>query len=368
MGGKKPSTLALLGAYPPPYGGVTIHTRRLCRLFEERGVDYILYNAASEAENGKRILSVYRNRHLWMIWYAFFGKEPVVYILSPRLMSWMLGAFLATVRGKKVVLRIQNSRLIDWCGKPSLRRFLAVFSLRRFSQIISVNREIYEQLIAVGVNPKRAHVFPGFLPPVQSDLEHHSVMPDIWQFMASHAPVITANGKISFYQGEDLYGLDHLIELAIQLKPEYPNLGIIFCFSDYSGEHQSYLDELLSKATDNGVLSNVLFNTRSGPFLPILKEGDLFVRPTNTDGDANSIREALYLGIPTIASDAVDRPPGVVIFKSRDITHFVEQVRGGLSQKKEKEKLDRVIDPITQTLIEKYIAIFTDLCKEHVRT
>lgn len=355
--------LALLGGYPPPYGGVTIHTRRLCWLLEERGVDYIVYNAASKAGNCKRVLSVYHNRHLWMLWYALYGKEPVVYILSPRLLSWLFGAFLAKVRGKKVIVRIQNSRLIDWCGKASLRRFIAAFSLRRITQVISVNQEICEQLITIGVSPEKVHVFPGFLPPVPSDLDPHSVKSDVWKFLASHGPVITANGKISFYQGEDLYGLDHLIELAIQLKPDYPNIGIIFCFSDFSDENQKYLDILLSKAKDNDVLDSVFFNTCSGPFLPILKEGDLFVRPTNTDGDANSIREALYLGIPTIASDAVVRPQGVVLFKSRNISHFVEKVKLILSSKKEKEKLGSIIDPLSKMLIEKYVNVFTSICR-----
>jgi glycosyltransferase involved in cell wall biosynthesis len=354
---RKTPTLALLGSYPPPYGGVTIHTRRLCRLFEGKGVDYIVYNAASETEDGTRVFSVYRKRHVWMIWYALFGREPVVYIMSPRLMSWMLGAFMAGMRGKKVILRIQNSRLIDWCAKSSPRRFLASFSLRRISQIISVNREIYNQLIELGVEPGRAHVFPGFLPPVPNDFGSHAVAPEIMQFAANHAPLIAANGKISFYQGEDLYGLDLLIELAIQLKPDYPNLGIVFFFSDFSGNNQAYLDKLLAKAERSGVEKNLFFNIGGGPFLPVIKVADLFVRPTNTDGDANSIREALYLGVPVVASDAVERPEKVILFKSRNIDHFVRQTRLALAEKSKKKFPEEVIDSETNSLIENYLEV-----------
>lgn len=355
----KSSVLALLGGYPPPYGGVTIHTRRLCKLLEERGVDYILYNAASDAEKGAEILSVYRKRHTWMLWYALFGKEPVVYIMSPRLISWMLGAFLASVRGKKVILRIQNSRLIDWCGKASLRRSLAAFSLRRINQIISVNREIHDQLLKLGVHPERAHIIPGFLPPAPADLDSQTVTPDIWEFVRNHDPVIAANGKITFYQGEDLYGLDHLVELAIHLKTEYPNFGIIFCFSSFSPDDQNYLNELLSKAEANGVLNNIFFNTKGGPFLPILNEADLFVRPTNTDGDANSIREAMYMGVPTIASDAVDRPMGVILFKTRDVHLFIDQVKLALANKNIKDISGGIIDYETRNNIDKYLALIT---------
>lgn len=356
--------MALLGSYPPPYGGVTIHTRRLCTLLEQKGIDYIVYNAASKSENDPRVLSVYRRRHIWMIWYALFSKEKVIYIMSPRLMSWMLGAFMARVRGKKVILRIQNSRLIDWCRKSSIRRALAAFSLCRISEIISVNRKISDQLIMLGVNPKRAHVFPGFLPPVPSDLARHTVAPEIWEFIASHTPIITANGKISFYQGADLYGLDYLVALAIQLKSDYPNLGILFCFSDFSTENREYLDKLISKAAQHGVVNNIFFNTKSGPFLPVLKEADLFVRPTNTDGDANSIREAMYLGVPIIASDAVERPESVILYRSRDIIHFVEQVRSTLSHSHGKSKTAGKIDPSTQSRVEEYLGLLTTLTQE----
>ena len=45
----------------------------------------------------------------------------------------------------------------------------------------------------------------------------------------------------------------------------------------------------------------------------------MFIRPTNTDGDAVSIREALDFNIPCIASDVVVRPKEVKLFKNRDI-------------------------------------------------
>ncbi len=359
---KKLPSLAVLGSFPPPYGGVTIHTRRLCSLLEKNGVDFIVYNAASDTENGKKVVSVYRRRHLWMLWYAFFGKEPVVYIMSPRLMSWMLGAFMASVRGKKVILRIQNSMVIDVCKKSSLQRFLASFCLRRINTIVSVNREVYDHLLSLGVNPDRAHVFPGFLPPVPSDFHGQKIAPNIRKFMAGHRPLIAANGKIAFYRGEDLYGLDHLVELVIQLKPEFPNIGVIFSFTEFSNNDQKYLDKLVSKAKKHGVENNILFDINgNGPFLPILTEADIFVRPTNTDGDANSIREAIHLKIPTVASDVVQRPEGVYLFRTRDIGQFVEKTRSILLMEKiESTRFDRE----TNSIVQNYINLLIGLCKE----
>lgn len=52
---------------------------------------------------------------------------------------------------------------------------------------------------------------------------------------------------------------------------------------------------------------------------------DAYLRPTNTDGDSFSIWEALYLGIPVIASDATQRPDGCVLFKNRNLDDLVDK-------------------------------------------
>jgi glycogen synthase len=52
--------------------------------------------------------------------------------------------------------------------------------------------------------------------------------------------------------------------------------------------------------------------------LALLQEADVVVRSTFADGDAITIREALDLGVPVVASDAGCRPPGVVLFLKGD--------------------------------------------------
>jgi hypothetical protein len=59
-------------------------------------------------------------------------------------------------------------------------------------------------------------------------------------------------------------------------------------------------------------------------------KSNIFVRPTNTDGDAVSLREALYFKIPSVVSDAVSRPEGSVLFRNRDVNDFTLKVRDAL--------------------------------------
>ena len=50
--GKSRGRLGIVACYPPPYGGVASEVVRLRPLLERRGVDYVVYNAVSESEDG----------------------------------------------------------------------------------------------------------------------------------------------------------------------------------------------------------------------------------------------------------------------------------------------------------------------------
>ena len=65
----------------------------------------------------------------------------------------------------------------------------------------------------------------------------------------------------------------------------------------------------------------------------MFKKVNLSIRPTITDGDAISIREALYFNCEVIASDVVKRPEGTVYFKCRDIDDLYYQTSKILTSK-----------------------------------
>lgn len=331
-------SLSILGSYPPPYGGVGIHVQRLCPLLERRGISYRVYNATSNVGDGERIVPVLGRRKTWLLRYLFTAREPAIYILSGRLSAWVIGALMAALRRKRVLVRLRNAALPDWVEQGGLKKWLASFALRRMYGVVCVSRRLQESARRLGVNESRLHWSPGFLPPDPSDADHSRVAPAVWSFTESHDPVIAANGKVEWYRGEDLYGLDLLVELAGRLKKDYPRLGIVVCFWDHRPADEARLEALKRRAAELGVADAILFNTVSGPFVPVLSECDVFARPTNTDGDANSIREALYLGKPAVASDAVERPEGTILFRTRDLDDFEVRVRQALGGKSDRQE------------------------------
>jgi glycosyltransferase involved in cell wall biosynthesis len=52
----------------------------------------------------------------------------------------------------------------------------------------------------------------------------------------------------------------------------------------------------------------------------------VFVRGTLEDGDSMSVREALALGIPVVASRVGSRPAGAILFPSGDVDEMVSKI------------------------------------------
>jgi glycosyltransferase involved in cell wall biosynthesis len=307
-----------------------VHVERLCALLDERPVDYVVYNATSGSGDGRRVVSVQRGRRTWLLRYVLAGKERAVYVLSARLSAWLLAALMARLRGKRVLLRLRNDALTIWCARFGWKRFCCRWALNSMHAVICVNEELIATAADLGVPRARLHHFPGFLPPVDDPADRTGLPADVTAFLDKHHPVIVANGKVNWHGGQDLYGFDQLIELAGRLHDSFPNVGMLICFADYREADAEYVARLRARAADLRVAPNVLLHTQPGRFLPVLAAADVFVRPTTTDGDANSLREALALGVPSVASDAVARPASTYTFATRDLDDLERQTRTAL--------------------------------------
>jgi glycosyltransferase involved in cell wall biosynthesis len=357
-----PADLAIIGPYPPQFGGISIHILRLATLLEKRNISYKIYNPSSDTSVPGKVVSILRWRSLRLLLYALSGREQCVYLHIQRLGLWLLGAWMQRFRGKRFMLCLHNMNLCNWCAASVWQRWLIQWVVQNTYLLVCVNQKIYQSVLELGVPRNRVFYLPSFLPPGPESTQKSDVCADVWAFSAEPHPLIAANGKVAWHQDTDLYGLDLLLELAVKLKPDYPNLGIAICFWDHKTEDQAYLDHLLALAKEKGVEKNLLFNTRRGPFIPVLAEADVFVRPTNTDGDATSIREALALGIPSVVSDVVERPQGAMLFRTRDVDDFEKQVRSALAQaNRPREERTFVVSEEDKQRIEQQVTLIRSL-------
>jgi glycosyltransferase involved in cell wall biosynthesis len=357
----EPAELAIVGAYPPPYGGMSLHVQRLCALLDARKLRYVVYNAGSPA-SGPRVRPVGARPGVWLIRYLLTAREPAVYLLTARLGTWVVGALLARLRGKRVAIRLRNAKLLDYLERAPRRGALAAAALRSVDAVVCVNPRLAEAVRGVGVASERIHVFEGFLPPLWQPGDRTGVPAALRAFADARDPLIVANGRVAWHRGEDLYGLDLLVDLAARLRADHPRHGIAVCFWDHAPEDEPYLEELRRRAAEAGAAEHLLFHTAPALLLPVLAAARLFVRPTRTDGDANSVREALYLGVPVVASDAAPRPSDARLFRSGDRDDLERAVREALREPRSRRE-EPSLAPEDRRRIERYLAFLDALAR-----
>ena len=79
--------------------------------------------------------------------------------------------------------------------------------------------------------------------------------------------------------------------------------------------------------------------------LSIISRSTIFLRPTYHDGDSNSVREAIAIGIPVVASDTELRPKETFLFTIGDSRAFVNQIYKILkSSSRQPQTINRVVD------------------------
>jgi glycosyltransferase involved in cell wall biosynthesis len=324
---KSSTTIVLIGPYPPPYGGVSVHIQRLKERLLDAGLKCVVIDVASSStrEDGTVL-----NPKAILKWFAVLLQETCVIHIHVSGLNRdhnaakiaALSMLSALTRNKTIVTFHSAAGWVNIGQQSRFRNIVFRTALRGIHHYIAVAAAVREGLKELGVKTERISIVPAFLPPRTRTEDFDAIPRHIWDFIGAHAPVITANApSTDFFRGEDLYGIDLCIDLCANLRKLYRHHGFIFCIANVTD--RDYLNELQQRIIEKRIAENFLFVTQPYTFYPFLTKSDLFVRPTNTDGDAISVREALYFKIPTIASDAAPRPQGATEFANRNLDDLV---------------------------------------------
>lgn len=312
----------------------------------------------------KRYVSVKENseqqvkviKYFWLLWLKFlFSNAGEPTIIHYHTSYWKYRALLSLLSKlrpiSKTILTVHSMRE----EKEDLAfntKFYLRYAAKNAPHFLVTNKDIRNKLINWGANKNKITVISPFIPPVENESANDSLSQDVRDFLENKFPIITANAsQFTFHNNEDAYGFDLSIELCKKLKKVHPNFGFVFMLPGINNE--KYFKSLNDKLDEYGLRKNFMFFVKPVEFYPLLKMSDIFLRPTNTDGDAISIREALHLGIPSVASDCVARPNSTLLFKNRDTEDLnavmlklignLDQAKKELQQRKSKSALDEII-------------------------
>jgi glycosyltransferase involved in cell wall biosynthesis len=330
-------SVALIGPYPPPHGGVSVHIRRALGRLLESGVRARVYCQPLPASRRSAQVSPARVRFSWRFWLPEHGWRCDADILHFHDgWHWSPAALTMLARGRKVVMTFhdQEAGHANWRAASRLER-AASRRLMRHPRVrwVAVSPEIRRQLVGMGVALERITVLPAYIPP-RTDPASPGLPAAVRDFVAAHGPVLSTYGwKLAHDEaGVDVYGFDHCLELVGALRAGYPRIGLVISLPQVADNQ--YFRRLVARCSELGIGQDVLFVTEPLDEVHLLwQASDLYVRATSSDGDAVAVREALNLGVPVVASDASARPPGVVLFPKRDLPALIGAVRQVLADR-----------------------------------
>ncbi len=315
-----------IGVLPPPHGGVSTYLHRLSKI----GKSIEILNKNEYNNSVIRVL-------LQIIRYAF-GKK-INFILHAPSLKYI---FILTI--VSYVFRTKNSIVVH--GEALENRYEIIPSLFQWIIRVFLRRAFYIQVVGEHLVPfinkysnkevgKHFFIQNAFLPPPieEKDEIMNSYPQEFKDFVLARTPLLIANAfSISFFNGVDLYGLDMCINAVKVLKEDYPDIGFVFAVANLD-INKDYVRKCKNKINEYGIYNNFVIISLNEPIWPLFQIADLMVRPTNTDGDAVSIRESLSMNCPVIASDVTPRPDGAVLFQSRNCNLFLKAVKTLLNER-----------------------------------
>jgi glycosyltransferase involved in cell wall biosynthesis len=299
---RRRANLLIIGPLPAPKGGVSVHIERLREALRRRGVETAILDESRVAKPGVPNL---RRISPWRYARLLLGVRAV-HIHSGNLAVRLAHTVAARLLGRRVIHTLHSFK------GGRLRSALAHLCCRLATRNVLVNERLRARFDPTGA------VIPAFIPPGAADEE---TAVDIGEWIvrqkAAGRRVVTLNGfQPELYDGVDLYGYDLLIDAFADARIRSGFAGLIVVSSLQIG--RDYFESLGARIERAGLGGQVLLLSRPMSFCGVLRASDVLVRPTTSDGDALSIREALWYGRPVVASDAVWRPEGTILFRSRD--------------------------------------------------
>ena len=312
--------IALFGTYPPPYGGRSIHIKRLAKNLVDQNVEVHIYSNTGVLKKKRKGLKLRKTKSI--LFYILKEKYDILHFHDRNFKLIAILVFLSKILKYKTILTYHSFR-DDPQSYNLIEKLLFKYCIKRIDQFICVGSNEKAKLSQFVSNSK-IKVIHSYMHPFEDEGDYHLIPDNVKGFIQNSNFLITANGNIKFFNNEDMYGFDLLIELLNYLvNHKGYNVQLLLAVlgvNEQTKDEKEYYN-LLQKKIQQYKLNKYIciYEVKDTELFPILKRSKLFIRPTNTDSYGISIAEAIYAGIPAIASNVCERPKGTVLFESRNI-------------------------------------------------
>lgn len=299
-----------LGPYPPPHGGIQSNLVAIRSFLLKRNIPCSVINITRHRKPEED--EVFYPKDSFALLRLLFQLEyDIIHLhlggnLTNRLLA--LSLICCLIPGTKSVLTFHSGGYPSSPrGQKARPRSLMGFVMRRFDMLIGVNPALVDFFHKLGVPPARTRlIYPHSFSAEIAD----SLPENLTAFFNCHSPVLISVGLL-----EKEYDLPLQIQVLGKIREKYPQAGLLMIGS---GSQEAELRGLIAAQA----YADALLLPGDVPHRATLRaivQSDLMLRTTLYDGDAVSVREALYLGVPVIASDNGMRPQGVHLIPCQNL-------------------------------------------------
>lgn len=304
--------ILIIGPYPPPLGGNSVHIQRLMLLLQAANhcvkvLDILSENPATSQPEEVLSLSGSAIRKLVGLLSVSWStpRDTIIHIHVSAMGRFKQIAPLLLIlfwRQPKVIT-IHSGSFIQQVSTSWLQFYIKQI-LCCFNGIIVVNDEQAEYLKTLRIPPEKINVIPAFLPPAPDT----SSVPDQIAAVVGKKILVVTSGYLT-----PLYNYDLLIDCIERLDQDAYHFVFAF-YNTVDSPYEAHISERLALFPN----VTVMRDQSPGVFAGVLSQSDIYVRATHSDGDAVAIREALYFNKTVFASDCVKRPDACKLFISGD--------------------------------------------------
>ena len=316
-----------IGCLPPPPGGVSVHVARLAHYLSIRGhqvsvvetIDRHLRKCAPAGVPCYTRMGILSGLHAPSLACDLFQANLIHLHTSAT-------AGLARERALLRVLRVFHKPVV-WTVHGGA--FVQIISQREHADnfrdaarwakcVVFVNeRQKAAAEMTLGDKPgTNMLVIPAFIPPPDAPNDP----PPAPRPRPGEPFRVLAMGSWMLTYGFDL-ALDALAKL------QDVNVRLTLLAYDFGYADASWRSIHLARARHARLESRFTEESACNDVGMLYRTHHAFLRPTRTDGDAVSVREAMCFGLPVIASDAAPRPEGCLIHKANDAESLASCLR-----------------------------------------
>jgi glycogen(starch) synthase len=236
--------------------------------------------------------------------------------------SWLIALVCGIVAqlGPAATLTLHSGGVSAYLNSASeWRKVIVRMACLMYSQVVCVNVEISRAVAGLGIPHDRLEIAPAFMP---VETPNVAVAQETESWLQRHSPVLST---AMFFRPE--YGFDVLVAALSELRKTYPGIGCVV-MGDEERRDESFRSVRRAGLCDTMLLVGDVDHDLC---LALMARSDVFVRPTFMDGDSISVREALALGVPVVASNVGTRPQGTMLFQAGNVHGLVKQIELAVS-------------------------------------